>query len=125
MSGACPQRTCVGCRVRAAKADLLRVVVVGDACVPDPRGRMPGRGASLHLDPACLDLAERRRAFLRAFRSAGPLDTGALRRYVAEVTGAVQEEQGKQRPQPQGAGGGANESKAGREADERSMSTQR
>jgi predicted RNA-binding protein YlxR (DUF448 family) len=74
----------VGCRVRAAKTELLRVVVVGDTCVPDPRGRMPGRGASVHMDPACLALAERRRAFPRAFRRAGPLDTAQLRRYFED-----------------------------------------
>jgi uncharacterized protein len=74
----------VGCRVRTAKDDLLRVVVVEGACVPDPAGRQPGRGASVHPVLACLDLAERRRAFPRAFRLPGPLDTAALRRYVEE-----------------------------------------
>jgi len=44
----------------------LRVVVIEGACVPDQHGRLPGRGAHLHPDLACLDLAERRRAFPRA-----------------------------------------------------------
>jgi predicted RNA-binding protein YlxR (DUF448 family) len=74
----------VGCRRRAAKADLLRVVAVEGVCVPDPRGLLPGRGASLHPDPACLDLAERRRAFLRAFRLTGPLDTSLVRSFLEE-----------------------------------------
>ena len=81
----CPERTCVGCRKRAAKHDLLRVTAVGDACVPDPRGTLPGRGAHLHPAPECLDLALRRRAFPRAFRSSGPLDTAALQRYVGAL----------------------------------------
>jgi predicted RNA-binding protein YlxR (DUF448 family) len=68
-----------------AKSELLRIVAIEDACVPDPRGRLPGRGASLHPTPGCLDLAERRRAFPRAFRLPGPLDTSALRRYVEQV----------------------------------------
>ena len=76
---------CVGCRSRATKSDLLRIVVVEGACVPDPRGRLPGRGASLHPTPGCLDLAERRRAFPRAFRVPGPLDTRLVRRYVEEL----------------------------------------
>ena len=76
-------RTCVGCRVRTAKSDLLRLVVVEGVIVPDPRGRLPGRGAHLHPDPGCLDLAVRRRAFPRAFRAPGPLDTGALREWLA------------------------------------------
>src|SRR5436853_7445626 len=79
-----PQRTCVGCRARADAADLLRVVAVGGACTPDPRRRLPGRGAHLHLDRQCLEAAERRRAFARALRTNGPLDTGPLRRYVEE-----------------------------------------
>ncbi|WP_395108750.1 YlxR family protein [Actinomadura sp. SCN-SB] len=78
-----PQRTCVGCRVRAAKTDLLRLVVVEGVIVPDPAGRLPGRGAHLHPDLGCLELAERRRAFPRAFRLAGPLDTGVLRDRLA------------------------------------------
>ncbi|MFI8547561.1 YlxR family protein [Spirillospora sp. NPDC077959] len=80
---AAPMRMCVGCRVRTAKSDLLRLVVVEGVIVPDPRGRLPGRGAHLHPDPACLELAERRRAFPRAFRVPGPLDAGALRARLA------------------------------------------
>ncbi|MER6215277.1 YlxR family protein [Streptomyces sp. NPDC048387] len=80
---ACPERTCVGCRERAAKSDLLRIVAVGDACVPDPRGTLPGRGAYVHPAVVCLDQAVRRRAFPRALRSAGPLDTDGLRTALA------------------------------------------
>ncbi|MFD7030798.1 YlxR family protein [Streptomyces sp. NPDC059917] len=80
--GACPERTCVGCRERAAKNDLLRIVVAGDACVPDPRGTLPGRGAYVHPAVVCLDQAVRRRAFSRAFKSSGPFDTAELRKAV-------------------------------------------
>jgi predicted RNA-binding protein YlxR (DUF448 family) len=73
---------CVGCRERAAKSDLLRLVVIEGHVVPDPRGRLPGRGASIHPDLGCLELAERRRAFPRAFRLAGPLDLGMLRAHL-------------------------------------------
>ncbi|WP_184942464.1 YlxR family protein [Kitasatospora kifunensis] len=79
---ACPERTCVGCRKRAAKHELLRITVVEGVCAPDPRGSLPGRGAYLHPEPACLDLAVRRRAFPRAFRLQGTLDTQALREWV-------------------------------------------
>ncbi|GAA4849212.1 hypothetical protein GCM10023235_27620 [Kitasatospora terrestris] len=72
----------MGCRKRAAKHELLRVVAVEGACVPDPRGTLPGRGAHLHPDPSCLDLAVRRRAFPRAFRLQGALDTTVLRAHV-------------------------------------------
>ena len=76
-----PQRTCVGCRVRAAKAELLRLVVVDGSVTSDPTKRSPGRGAHLHPDPGCLDLALRRRAFPRAFRLPGPLDSDPVREY--------------------------------------------
>lgn len=80
-----PQRTCVGCRTRASAADLLRVVAVDGRCVPDLRRRLPGRGAHLHCDLECLHLAERRRAFPRALRLAGPLDTTAVRELLAQA----------------------------------------
>ena len=80
-----PVRTCVGCRERTAKTALLRVVADGDRLVPDPVGRLPGRGASVHPDPRCVDLAEKRRAFPRALRLAGPLDLSAVRSAVAEL----------------------------------------
>ncbi|HVX68784.1 MAG TPA: YlxR family protein, partial [Mycobacteriales bacterium] len=78
--------TCVGCRVKAAKSELLRVVAVAGTLTPDPRGTSPGRGAHLHPDPACLALAERRRAFPRALRLSGPLDTAGLATYLNERT---------------------------------------
>ncbi|MBZ3904160.1 YlxR family protein [Streptomyces brasiliscabiei] len=87
---ACPERTCVGCRQRAAKTELLRVVAVEDECVPDPRGTLPGRGAYIHPVQVCLDLGVRRRAFTRALRAPGALDTKALRRYVEQTTVAEQ-----------------------------------
>jgi predicted RNA-binding protein YlxR (DUF448 family) len=87
----------VGCKERAAKSDLLRLVVVADddaagssssRVVPDPSGRRPGRGASLHPDLRCLDLAERRRAFPRAFRLSGPLAADAVRQYLETSGGS-------------------------------------
>ncbi|MFF1922199.1 YlxR family protein [Streptomyces sp. NPDC058221] len=83
---ACPERTCVGCRERAAKSELLRIVAEGDACVPDPRGTLPGRGAYVHPASVCLDLAVRRRAFPRAFKAKGPFDPAEVQRFVERVT---------------------------------------
>lgn len=85
-----PVRTCVGCRVRAPVSELLRVVAAErDAgqfsLVPDPTRTQPGRGANLHPDPACFTLAERRRAFGRALRVTGVIDTGPLAEYVRTV----------------------------------------
>jgi predicted RNA-binding protein YlxR (DUF448 family) len=82
-----PVRTCVGCRERSAKSTLLRVVADGDRLVPDPVGRLPGRGASVHPDPRCVDLAEKRRAFPRALRLTGPLDLSAVRSHLQDKHG--------------------------------------
>ena len=79
-----PVRTCVGCRARDLAARLVRVALADAAAEPsavviDTARRLPGRGAWLHPDPKCLDLAERRRAFARALRVPGPVDTRAVR----------------------------------------------
>lgn len=76
----------MGCRERAAKSELLRIVVIEGQCVPDDRGTLPGRGAYVHPALACLDLAVRRRAFQRAYRAPGPFDTAALRHRVEQAT---------------------------------------
>jgi predicted RNA-binding protein YlxR (DUF448 family) len=50
-----PLRTCVACRKRREKAELLRwVVSASGTAEPDPEGRRPGRGAYLCRDEACL-----------------------------------------------------------------------
>ncbi|WP_299958045.1 YlxR family protein [uncultured Modestobacter sp.] len=77
-----PVRTCVGCRRRAPVTELLRVVVRDGGLTPDPRRRLPGRGASLHPTPECLQAAVRRRALPRALRSSTQLETGALEAHV-------------------------------------------
>jgi uncharacterized protein len=59
---------------------------------PDLRRRLPGRGAWLHPSPDCLDLALRRRAFARALRLSGPLDTTALAAALAGRAGPDQDQ---------------------------------
>ena len=73
--------------------------------VPDPSRSRPGRGAHLHLDPACLALAERRRAFGRALRlDASGIETGEVRDYVREHAAGEQPTAGSQRPARNGLG---------------------
>lgn len=82
-----PVRTCIGCRKRAAKRELLRVIAGSDthghpAVVPDPDATAPGRGAHLHPDPGCYDLAVRRKAFSRALRVEGGLSSAPVSDYL-------------------------------------------
>ena len=84
-----PLRTCVGCRRKGPVTDLLRVVARDGAVVPDPRRSLPGRGANLHPRVACLEQAVRRKAFPRALRVDGPLETSVLRDTLADVDDAV------------------------------------
>jgi len=90
-----PQRTCVGCRARTDRSHLIRVVA-GEgqptALRLDLRGSLEGRGAHLHPALECLDVAERRRAFARALRITGPVDTSAVRRYLDDLAQATRPE---------------------------------
>jgi predicted RNA-binding protein YlxR (DUF448 family) len=68
-----PVRTCVGCREEAGKRALVRLVRGPDGVVRrDSTGRAPGRGAYLHDDPDCYELARRRRALQRALKAEVP-----------------------------------------------------
>jgi uncharacterized protein len=62
-----PVRTCIGCRTRRGKHELLRLARTPEGIRFDPDGRLPGRGAHLCPDETCIDAAARR-------------DAGALRR---------------------------------------------
>ena len=83
--GKIPLRSCVGCKVRAAKSSLLRLVAAGDGIVPDPQAQQPGRGAYLHPSLECFEQAQRRRAFSRALRVPGSLDTASLASYLSRT----------------------------------------
>ncbi|MBK8733947.1 MAG: YlxR family protein [Actinomycetales bacterium] len=84
---ATPIRTCVGCRRADSWSVLVRFVAVTgpsgtSRVVPDPRRRLPGRGAWLHPDPECFAYAVRRRAFGRALRLQAAPDTSAVTAYL-------------------------------------------
>lgn len=61
---------------------LLRVVLRTDGAVarlePDEARRKAGRGAWVHPDLECLNLADRRSAFQRALRIRGTLESSAV-----------------------------------------------
>lgn len=64
-----PQRTCVGCRGVADRADLVRVAVADGVLVVDAAARLPGRGAWLHPRRACCEQAVKRGGFSRSLRT--------------------------------------------------------
>ena len=88
---AAPERTCVGCRGKAAKRDLVRVARVRDGeVVADPSGSAPGRGAYVHLDAGCVEAAMQSRAFDRALRTGLTADAAArLENGLERLMGAV------------------------------------
>ena len=75
-----PIRSCIACRKRENKTDLLRVVKEGAHVVADPEGRKVGRGGWLHRE--CLELAITRRSFERALKSDVNLDLSELSKYL-------------------------------------------
>jgi hypothetical protein len=76
-------RTCVGCRRTTGPDELVRVIRREDGRLEVGRA-LPGRGAWLCAgSPACIDMAQRRRAFDRALR--GPVDASSVDRLRAEA----------------------------------------
>ena len=82
-----PERTCVGCRGKVPRVHLLRLVLDDGGLAVDPRASRPGRGAWIHPDLACLELAERRNALGRALRTRGPLDAAPVRDWLCRQVG--------------------------------------
>ena len=85
-----PQRTCIGCRKKGARSELLRLVADASgssAVLVDERRRMAGRGAWLHPSESCLALAVKRRAFGRALK--GATESAAVERRIKAGAGAA------------------------------------
>lgn len=63
-------RTCIGCRKRSARSELVRYVRNrSGVLVCDDTKSAQGRGAWLHDCESCREKAVQRRAFKRAFRT--------------------------------------------------------
>jgi len=70
---AVPERTCVGCRRKRAQAELVRFTLEAGRVVPAGRGAH-GRSAYVCPEVDCLESAEKKRAFARAFRAPVTVD---------------------------------------------------
>ncbi|PRI10572.1 YlxR family protein [Leucobacter massiliensis] len=71
-------RTCVACRKRAPRTELLRVALQDGRLVADDRAVLPGRGAWVHPTAQCLDRAVSRGMFARALKVSGKPDASPL-----------------------------------------------
>lgn len=81
-----PQRTCVGCRKKAGKSELLRLIYTPEGVVAvDFSARFPGRGAYLCFDRNCLSRASKRDGFSKAFKTKVDVDEEEILDRVLEV----------------------------------------
>jgi predicted RNA-binding protein YlxR (DUF448 family) len=65
-----PVRTCVACRQEAGKGSLVRLVRKADGgAAIDTTGRAQGRGAYLHRDPTCIEIARKKKGLDRALKA--------------------------------------------------------
>ena len=82
-----PMRQCLGCREHKPKKELIRVVRSPEGEVSlDFKGKLPGRGAYVCPQAACLAKARKSRALERAFETALPPEVyEALEQQMEEV----------------------------------------
>jgi len=64
-----PVRTCVGCRQRGNRADLIRIINSQGFLKVDSEKSLSGRGSWLHPSSKCLETAVERSAFGRALKA--------------------------------------------------------
>ncbi|MDP9242630.1 MAG: YlxR family protein [Actinomycetota bacterium] len=82
-----PERTCVGCRERGARSELLRIVRSPAGKVSlDIRGDAAGRGCYVHPSLGCVVQADRRGAIPRSLRTGMSREEAASLRSMIERT---------------------------------------
>lgn len=82
-----PVRTCVACRSAEAKRGLVRIVRTPQGRVEiDPTGKKSGRGAYLHANRDCWELALKKDLLSRALKISVPAeDREALKQYAERL----------------------------------------
>jgi hypothetical protein len=83
-----PQRTCIGCRQVDDKRSMIRIVrTPGNGSVQlDPTGKLSGRGAYLHEDPACWEAALKGNRLAQALKTQlSPEEREMLAAHVTEL----------------------------------------
>ena len=87
--GSGPRRSCVHCRKTQEKRTLLRIVASPEGSwIVDWRQRLPGRGAYLCTEPACVAGAMKRGSLRAALSTNGRDEEGDLMSLVREGVGS-------------------------------------
>ncbi|MBR6779155.1 MAG: YlxR family protein [Clostridia bacterium] len=63
------ERRCVACREPKQQSELLRVAKIDNEYIIDKKQKLGGRGAYVCLNKDCINLAIKKRAFNRAFKT--------------------------------------------------------
>ena len=86
-------RTCIATRTRKPEGHLLRMVARLDGgaprILPDPRRRLPGRGAWITPTLEAWATAEKRRAFGRALKVSANADANPVREYLESLAAST------------------------------------
>jgi predicted RNA-binding protein YlxR (DUF448 family) len=81
-TGSVAMRTCLGCRRRRPKVEMVRLVRRTDGRVgPDRTG--PGRGAYVCREPACVERALKPGRLAHAFRRPSEAETTSIETVVS------------------------------------------
>ena len=71
-----PQRTCIGCKYKKPKKEMIRIVRTPDGkIIIDETGKKSGRGAYLCGDVKCLDIAFKENSLNKSLKQDIPLQT--------------------------------------------------
>ncbi len=71
-----PQRTCIGCKCKKPKKEMIRIVRTPDGkIIIDETGKKSGRGAYLCGDVKCLDIAFKENSLNKSLKQDIPLQT--------------------------------------------------
>ena len=71
-------RTCVGCRDIVERNQLIRIIQIKGTLVVDHKKGLGLRGANIHPSSKCLNWAIKNRAFHKALKFSGELNTSQV-----------------------------------------------
>lgn len=77
-----PERMCIACRGMYPKSELIRIVKTDSEVVFDENQKILSRGIYLCKKEECIKLAQKKKAFERAFKNT---DTQALYERAREI----------------------------------------